>query len=301
MSRLVPQGGESAPDEGFSAPAPTYQTQSLAPQQGREHEEQGEHGEKPVVGDECGQVPAESSPNFLTTPKTNEGTTCRRWNPSMRRTVFSTGFTGTVLPNGRGGNNVADGRRGTTSMFLRCPGRVRTRGSTSRSGRGRSHAPVPAWRKEAVVPQGAWNAKRERQYDHVKEGLLERGDSEDLAEEIAARPSTRSGPGLARRRSRAALRPMTSPRDNDGGLRSHHGPGGRTRDQLYDEARPARHQGPVEDVRGNNSNTLRTAGPSRRGSPRLRACRTTGRPARSMTTVRFRFGRRGYTRCRAGR
>jgi hypothetical protein len=37
------------------------------------------------------------------------------------------------------------------------------------------------------MPQGQWSAKRERQYDHVKKGLLERGDPQDLAEEIAAR------------------------------------------------------------------------------------------------------------------
>ena len=37
------------------------------------------------------------------------------------------------------------------------------------------------------MPQRAWNAKRERQYEHVKDGLEERGHSEDLAEQIAAR------------------------------------------------------------------------------------------------------------------
>ena len=37
------------------------------------------------------------------------------------------------------------------------------------------------------MPQQAWNAKRERQYKHIKEGLRKRGESEDTAEEIAAR------------------------------------------------------------------------------------------------------------------
>src|ERR1700704_5903777 len=37
------------------------------------------------------------------------------------------------------------------------------------------------------MPQKAWSPKRERQYEHIKEGLLERGSSEDKAEEIAAR------------------------------------------------------------------------------------------------------------------
>jgi hypothetical protein len=36
------------------------------------------------------------------------------------------------------------------------------------------------------MPQDAWNAKRERQYEHIKKGLKKRGESEDTAEEIAA-------------------------------------------------------------------------------------------------------------------
>lgn len=37
------------------------------------------------------------------------------------------------------------------------------------------------------MPQQAWSDKRERQYEHIKDGLLERGETEDTAEEIAAR------------------------------------------------------------------------------------------------------------------
>ena len=37
------------------------------------------------------------------------------------------------------------------------------------------------------MPQPGWSRKRERQYEHIKEGLREHGRSEDLAEEIAAR------------------------------------------------------------------------------------------------------------------
>ena len=49
------------------------------------------------------------------------------------------------------------------------------------------------------MPQPAWNAKRERQYKHIKAGLRRRGDSEAEAEEIAARTvnkarSRRRGP-----------------------------------------------------------------------------------------------------------
>ena len=87
------------------------------------------------------------------------------------------------------------------------------------------------------VPQGQWSAKRERQYDHIKQGLLERGDAEDLAEEIAARTvnKERARAGEAREASRTSLDDISSGRR--GGLRSHRGPGGRTRDQLYEEAR----------------------------------------------------------------
>jgi hypothetical protein len=87
------------------------------------------------------------------------------------------------------------------------------------------------------MPQGQWSAKRERQYDHIKEGLLDRGDSEDLAEEIAARTvnKERARAGESRQASRRSTDDISSGRR--GGLRSHKGPGGRTRDQLYQEAR----------------------------------------------------------------
>ena len=87
------------------------------------------------------------------------------------------------------------------------------------------------------MPQGQWSAKRDRQYDHIKQGLLERGDAEDLAEEIAARTvnKERARAGEARESSRTSLDDISSGRR--GGLRSHRGPGGRTRDQLYEEAR----------------------------------------------------------------
>ena len=83
----------------------------------------------------------------------------------------------------------------------------------------------------------AWSAKRERQYEHIKEGALERGEDEDTAEEIAARTvnKERARAGEARQASRTSTRDMSSGRR--GGLRSHSGPGGRTRDQLYNEAR----------------------------------------------------------------
>ncbi len=87
------------------------------------------------------------------------------------------------------------------------------------------------------MPQQQWSKKRERQYDHIKEGLEERGRSEDQAEEIAARTvnKERARSGEARQRSRTSTEDISSSRR--GGLRSHSGAGGRTRDQLYAEAR----------------------------------------------------------------
>jgi hypothetical protein len=87
------------------------------------------------------------------------------------------------------------------------------------------------------MPQRAWSDKRERQYDHIKEGLLDRGESEDTAEEIAARTvnKERARAGEARESSRTSTEDISSGRR--GGLRSHRGPGGRTRGQLYNEAK----------------------------------------------------------------
>ena len=87
------------------------------------------------------------------------------------------------------------------------------------------------------MPQKAWNAKRERQYAHIKEGLRDRGDSERKAEEIAARTvnKERARSGEAKQASRTSTDDISSGRR--GGMRSHRGPGGRTRDQLYEEAR----------------------------------------------------------------
>ncbi len=87
------------------------------------------------------------------------------------------------------------------------------------------------------MPRRAWSAKRERQYEHIKEGLEQHGRSESLAEEIAARTvnKDRARAGEARQASRTSIRDISSERR--GGLRSHRGPGGRTRSQLYEEAK----------------------------------------------------------------
>jgi hypothetical protein len=87
------------------------------------------------------------------------------------------------------------------------------------------------------MPQRAWSAKRERQYEHIKKGLREEGRSESVAEEIAARTvnKERARTGEARESSTLSRKDISSGRR--GGLRSHRGPGGRTRDQLYEEAK----------------------------------------------------------------
>ena len=87
------------------------------------------------------------------------------------------------------------------------------------------------------MPQEAWSKKRERQYEHIKEGLEDRGRDEDAAEEIAARTvnKERARSGEADQKSRTSTQDMSSSRR--GGLRSHRGSGGRTKAQLYDEAK----------------------------------------------------------------
>jgi hypothetical protein len=87
------------------------------------------------------------------------------------------------------------------------------------------------------MPQQAWSDKRERQYEHIKDGLEKRGRNEDLAEEIAARTvnKERARSGEAKEKSTSSVKDISSGRR--GGLRSHKGPGGRTYDQLYNEAK----------------------------------------------------------------
>ncbi len=87
------------------------------------------------------------------------------------------------------------------------------------------------------MPQQAWSKKRERQYEHVKEGLEDRGRDEGTAEEIAARTvnKERARSGESKESSRTSTQDISSGRR--GGLRSHTGSGGRTKAQLYNEAK----------------------------------------------------------------
>ena len=87
------------------------------------------------------------------------------------------------------------------------------------------------------MPQQAWSAKREHQYQDIKKSLRDQGRTEDLAEEIAARTvnKERARSGEAKQASRTSTNDVSSSRR--GGLRSHSGPGGRTKEQLYEEAK----------------------------------------------------------------
>ena len=88
------------------------------------------------------------------------------------------------------------------------------------------------------MPQEAWSSKRERQYEHIKKGLKDRGTSEDKAQEIAARTvnKERARSGEAEESSRLSREDLSSGRR--GGLRSGtRRAKGRTKEQLYNEAK----------------------------------------------------------------
>jgi hypothetical protein len=88
------------------------------------------------------------------------------------------------------------------------------------------------------MPQRAWSNKRERQYEHVKESAKERGTSTRRAKQIAAATvnKERARKGEARTASRTSTRDISSGRR--GGLRSGtKRPKGRTKEQLYNEAK----------------------------------------------------------------
>ncbi|MER5181161.1 plasmid stabilization protein [Streptomyces sp. NPDC002896] len=86
------------------------------------------------------------------------------------------------------------------------------------------------------MPRGS-SPKRERQYEHIKEGQLERGESTKRAEEIAARTvnKERARQGESKTASRTSTEDISSGRR--GGLRSGRGSQGPTYDQLYQEAK----------------------------------------------------------------
>jgi len=88
------------------------------------------------------------------------------------------------------------------------------------------------------MPRQQWSAKRERQYEHIKEGEKQSGTSTKRAKEIAARTvnKERARTGEAKSSSRSSRQDISSGRR--GGLRSGtSGPRGRTKEQLYNEAK----------------------------------------------------------------
>jgi len=99
--------------------------------------------------------------------------------------------------------------------------------------------PIDIGKEHAMPPRGVKKgSKRARQYEHIKDSLLDDGRSEGTAEEIAARTvnKERARHGEAKESSRLSRDDISSGRR--GGLRSHRkGPRGRTKDQLYEEAR----------------------------------------------------------------
>ncbi|MEV6367128.1 plasmid stabilization protein [Micromonospora musae] len=86
------------------------------------------------------------------------------------------------------------------------------------------------------MPAGS-SLKRERQYQHIKASAKKRGASTDRAEEIAARTvnKERARSGEARTSSRLSREDVSS--GHRGGKRSHSGAPGRTKEQLYNEAK----------------------------------------------------------------
>ena len=88
------------------------------------------------------------------------------------------------------------------------------------------------------MPQRAWSDKRERQYEHIEESLEKRGTPKKRAKEIAARTvnKERARHGEATTSSRTSRKDISSGRR--GGLRSGtNRPKGRTKEQLYNEAK----------------------------------------------------------------
>ena len=113
-------------------------------------------------------------------------------------------------------------RRSSRGLILRAAGRTSTDSA----------------RRRLEMPQQAWSEKRKRQYEHIKDSARERGESEDRAEEIAARTvnKERARAGEARESSRLSREDVSSGRR--GGRRSGTSrQKGRTRDQLYAEAK----------------------------------------------------------------
>lgn len=93
------------------------------------------------------------------------------------------------------------------------------------------------------MPQQAWSDKRERQYEHVKESAEQRGVKKGRAKEIAARTvnKNRAQAGESDQASPASTNDVSP--QHRGGKRSHTGSQGRTKAQLYEDAKRQKIEG----------------------------------------------------------
>lgn len=89
------------------------------------------------------------------------------------------------------------------------------------------------------MPQQAWSKKRERQYEKVKSSQRERGTDERRAEEIAARTVNKNRARTGESAQASRISTATKSPQRRGGQRAGRrmGPGGRTKEQLYAEAK----------------------------------------------------------------
>ena len=87
------------------------------------------------------------------------------------------------------------------------------------------------------MPQEQWSDKRERQYEHIKDSQEDRGVPEKRAKEIAARTvnKNRAQAGESEQASRTSVQDVSP--QHRGGKRSHSGAQGRTKEQLYQDAK----------------------------------------------------------------
>jgi hypothetical protein len=87
------------------------------------------------------------------------------------------------------------------------------------------------------MPQEQWDDKRERQYEHIKDSQEDRGVPEKRAKQIAARTvnKNRAQAGESKQASRTSTQDVSP--QHRGGKRSHSGSAGRTKAQLYQDAK----------------------------------------------------------------
>jgi hypothetical protein len=86
------------------------------------------------------------------------------------------------------------------------------------------------------MPSGS-SPKRERQYEHIKDSAKDRGESTKRAEEIAARTVNKEKARSGESKTSSPSSKRGASASHRGGKQSGKGPGGRTREQLYNDAK----------------------------------------------------------------